>query len=80
MGVFCEHLWENLPNYNGTALYVSGPSNTRSDISTQRVDITEQLWMWVIPLLTTTKSSHVHCVATNAVRTNAFSLTEHVKL
>ena len=20
-GVFCEHLWENLPYYNGTALY-----------------------------------------------------------
>ena len=37
MGVFCEYLWENLPHYNDTALYVV---ITRSDISTQRVDRT----------------------------------------
>ena len=29
MGVFCEYLWENLPHYNDTALYVV---ITRSDI------------------------------------------------
>ena len=52
MGVFCEYLWENLPHYNDTALYVV---ITRSDISTQRVYITEPLWVWAIPLLTTTK-------------------------
>ena len=33
---------------------------TRSDISTRRADITEPLWVWAIPLLTTTKSNHVH--------------------
>ena len=76
IGVFCEYLWENLPHYNGTALYVV---ITRSDISTRRADITEPLWVWAIPLLTTTKSNHVHRVAANAVTTNAFSLTEHVR-
>ena len=47
MGVFCEYLWENVPHYNDTALYVV---ITRSDISTRRVDITEPLWVWAIPL------------------------------
>ena len=51
-----------------------------SDISTRRADITEPLWVWAIALLTTTESNHVHRVATNAVTTNAFSLTEHVRL
>ena len=46
MGVFCEYLWENLPHYNDTALYVV---ITRSDIGTRRVDITEPLWVWAIP-------------------------------
>ena len=77
IGVFCEYLWENLPHYNGTALYVV---ITRSDISTRRADITEPLWVWAIPLLTTAESNHVHRVAANAVTTNAFSLTEHVRL
>ena len=77
MGVFCEYLWENLPRYNANALHVV---ITRSDISSQRVHITEPLWVWAIPLLTTTKNSHVHYVTANAVRTSAFSLTEHVRL
>ena len=77
MIVLYEYSWENLPRYNGTALYVV---TILSDISTQRVDITEPLWVWAIPLFITTKSSHVHCVTTNAVRTNAFLFTEHLKL
>ena len=77
IGVFCEYLWENLPHYNGTALYVV---ITRSDISTRHADITETLWVWAVPLLTTTNSNHVHRVAANAVTTNAFSLTEHGRL
>ena len=39
----------------GVYIYIYTVEPLLSDISTQRVDIAEPLWVWAIPLLTTTK-------------------------
>ena len=72
MGVFCEYLWENLPHYNDTTLCVV---ITRSDITTRRLDITEPLWVWAIPITHYNKKVAMFTVlppTAYAVRTNAF--------